>query len=255
MSEDESVRPEHATPPTPEAAPLLVQARGLEMAGRESMVFGPLDFDIPQGNIGVLTGQQGSGRSALLLALSGRLKGVKGHLVINGEDAMSKTRQLRKHISVGRISGLAELEPNLTVGESRDERAIADGLGQRKGRDRFRLLEEVLGHYFQLDQWVDHMPAVERTLLTVVLGSLVPSTHVVIDDLDDSLTAEQLAFIYDAMLAIQQADGRDFIVSALDQNAIPANATCVHLASPAPRTPPDLLPSSIIRRNANREAN
>ena len=80
MSEDESVRPEHATPPTPEAAPLLVQARGLEMAGRESMVFGPLDFDIPQGNIGVLTGQQGSGRSALLLALSGRLKGVKGHL-------------------------------------------------------------------------------------------------------------------------------------------------------------------------------
>ena len=114
MSEDESVRPEHATPPTPEAAPLLVQARGLEMAGRESMVFGPLDFDIPQGNIGVLTGQQGSGRSALLLALSGRLKGVKGHLVINGED-------------VTRLASMAKLKAGRLV------RQVADNCLQYYG--------------------------------------------------------------------------------------------------------------------------
>lgn len=252
--------PRHVAPEPPVAPhadqPLLLQARGLVMPGREHNVFGPVDIDLPDGSLGVVTGQQGSGRSSLLLALAGRLQGVRGELVVDGLDGIAHPRALRKQTSVARITGLADLEPMLTVGESRDERAIADGLGQRRGRERFRLLEQVLGHTFALDDQIGRLPAVERTLLTVVLGALAPSTLVVLDDVDDSLTTVQLEFIGDVMAALAEADGTRFVVSALEADALPSDATVVALEPPATRPAPDVLPTSAIRRRvaAHREA-
>lgn len=230
-----------------QSSKLLFRARGLEMAGRESMVFGPVDFDLARGHIGVVTGQQGAGRSALLLALAGRLKGVQGSLQVGEIDGVHHARALRKQVAVARITDFADLEPNLTVGESRDERAIAEGIGQREGRRRFAELEDLLGHRFELDQWTDRMPAVERTLLTLVLGCLAPSRYVVVDDLDEQLTDEQLRWIHDGM-ALLVAQHHNFVVSALDQSPLPEGATVLHLPAPPPRVEPALVLRKPSRR-------
>lgn len=211
----------------------LLQARGLEMPGRTSMVFGPVDMELPRGQLGVVTGQQGSGRSALLLALAGRLKGVQGELTVGEIDGIAHPRKLRREVSVARITGLADLEPNLTIGESRDERAIAEGIGVRRGRERFVHLERELGHRFDPEQWVDRMPAVERTLLTLVLGCLAPSRYVVLDDIDESLTDRQLGWIHDG-LDILLEGGQHVVMSALDQSPLPAKAVVWHLDKPTP---------------------
>jgi len=203
------------------------------------MFFGPVDHVVPAGQIGVVTGQQGSGRSALLLALAGRLKGVEGNLVVGDIDGIGHPRALRKQVSVARITGLADLEPNLTIGESRDERAIAEGIGVRRGRERFGQLESLLGHAFDTEQWIDRTPAVERTLLTLVLGCLASSAYVVMDDIDESLTDRQLGWIYDGM-DILLGQGANFVTTALDQSPLPEVATVLHLDPPAPRTAPDV---------------
>lgn len=227
--------------------PLLLQARGLEMAGRSSMVFGPLDLDLRTDRVGVVTGQQGSGRSALLLALAGRLKGVQGSLLVTDIDGIAHPRALRKQVSVARITDFAELEPNLTVAESRDERAIAEGIGTRRGRERFRQLEDLLDHRFQLDDWAGHLPAVEKTLLELVLGCLKPAALVVCDDLDASLTDAQLRWIHDG-LAVLREDGNHFVVSMLDESPLPDDAHVVHLVPP-PSRDADFLPTHPIRRH------
>ncbi|GAA1391803.1 ATP-binding cassette domain-containing protein [Luteococcus peritonei] len=225
----------------------LLQARGLELAGRQNMVFGPLDLELRPDQVGVVTGQQGSGRSALLLALAGRLKGVQGSLIVGDIDGIAHPRALRKQVSLARITDFAELEPNLTVGESRDERAIAEGIGTRRGRERFRHLEDLLDHRFQLDQWVDRLPAVEKTLLVLVLGCLKPASLVVCDDLDDSLTDAQLRWIHDG-IAVLREDGNHFFVSMLDESPLPDDARVVHLVPP-PSRDADFLPNHPIRRH------
>ena len=230
----------------------LLRARNLTMTGRESTVFGPLDLDLHTNGPTIITGQQGAGRSSLLLALTGRLRGVTGELVALPRegfaevDGIAHPRALRKATSVARISGFADLEPNLTVGESRDERAIADGLGQRRGRERFREFEDLLGHNFDIDQMVSRLPAVEKTLLTIVLGALAPSHHVVLDDVDEDLTAAQLGFIHDAVTVLQLKDVH-YVMTALDESFVPDGATVVHLRAPQRRTAPDFLPTHTFR--------
>mgnify|MGYP002648325172 CR=1 FL=1 len=64
--------------------PATLVARGLTLRGSRGPVFGSLDLVLPpQTHLAVL-GTQGSGRSALLLALTGRLQGVRGELVLTG---------------------------------------------------------------------------------------------------------------------------------------------------------------------------
>lgn len=215
-----------------------MRAHQLELAGRESMVFGPIDFAPTEDHLAVVTGQQGAGRSALLLALAGRLKGVQGELHVGEIDGITHPRKLRKEVSVARITGLADLEPNLTIAESRDERAIAEGIGLRRGRERFTELESLLGHQFNKEQWIDRVPAVERTLLTIALGCLSPARYVVLDDVDESLTDRQLRWIYDG-LEILHEQGNNFVLTALEQSPLPTDATVLHLSPPPSRTEPN----------------
>ncbi|WP_394275948.1 ATP-binding cassette domain-containing protein, partial [Luteococcus sp.] len=239
--------PTHAAEPD-----LLLSAREFRMRGRESMVFGPLDLDFPSDRPAVLVGQQGSGRSSLLLALAGRLKGVEGSLQVGEIDGIAQPWKLRQQVSVARISGFAELEDNLTIGESRDERAIAEGIGTRRGRTRFRELEDLLGHRFDTDQLVDRMAAQERMLLTLVLGCLSPARFVVADDVDESLTDDQLVWLHDAM-ALLTEDGNRFVISSLEQSPLPPLAAVVTLPPPAQRGEPNFALRRTRRRSTTIE--
>ncbi|OYO24973.1 hypothetical protein CGZ93_00410 [Enemella dayhoffiae] len=212
----------------------LLCADGLRMEGRRGSVFGPLDWELVAGQRGVLVGQQGAGRSALLLALGGRLKGAAGELLVAGIDGIAHPRKLRQLTSVARISDLADLEPSLTVGEARDERALTEAIGVRQGRVRFTELQQLLGEWFDPEQVVGHLPAHRRTLLTAVLGCLRPSAYVLLDDLDASLTDRQLLWMHEQLDLLSTA-GHTFIVSALDTAQVPAGANILHLDVHQPR--------------------
>lgn len=215
----------------PGHTPLLFDAEALQLRGREQMVFGPLDWKLDPAYTGVVSGRQGSGRSALLLALAGRLKGATGRLQVGEVDGIGQPRALRKRVSVARIVGLAELEPNLTVGESRDERSLAEGISTKQGREAFAHLEEVLGHSFDVETWTERLPALERTLLTVMLGCLRPADYVVVDDLDADLTDSEIVWMHRAM-ALLRADGHHFVISMLEQSPLPAGSSVLHLTAP-----------------------
>lgn len=220
--------------------PDALVARGLSLRTAQGPVFGPVDLTIPAGSHGAVLGEQGSGRSAMLLALGGRMKGAAGQLQVGEVDGIAHPRQLRQRMAVARITDLVELEPTLTVGEARDEHALLDGLGARKGRVAFDELCRALDHDPGLDRLVGDLPAVERTLLSVLLGCLRPADFVLVDDIDDALTRDQLAEVY-AALDVLAGRGHHFIISALATSPVPEGAATVTLT-------PQLAPERLALR-------
>ncbi|OYO13165.1 hypothetical protein BI335_13820 [Enemella evansiae] len=212
----------------------LLRARDLQLEGGRGPVFGPLDTQLYAGQRAVVVGQQGTGRSALLLALGGRMKGVTGELRVDGIDGIAHPRKLRQLTSIARISGLAELEPSLTVGECRDERSLTEAIGVRRGKQRFTELQNALGEWFDPEEVVEHLPAFRRTLLTAMLGCLRPAAYVLLDDIDASLTDDQQLWIHRQLDVLTEA-GNTFIVSALDTAKAPPGAIILRL-DPHPHT-------------------
>lgn len=226
----------------------LLDLRDLELRSLQGRVFGPLTWTLPASADGAILGEQGSGRSSLLLALTGRMRGITGALSVAGVDAVAHPRQARHLTSVARIEGLVELEPRLKVGEARDERSLLEGVPTRRGRPAFRALEDAVDYHFDPELAVEELPAVQRTLLALLLGCLRPALFVVVDNVDDSLTETQLEWIY-AKLATLHDLGHRFVVSALETSPLPAGAATLTLAPP---DTPDSLPLSFGRLGARR---
>lgn len=218
------------------SAPTGIVARGLTMKTPQGVVFGPLDWDVPPRRPAAIVGEQGSGRSALLLALAGRVRGVSGELRVGDIDGIAKPGRLRKATAVARISDLVELEPALTVASSIDEHALMEGLSVRKGRRAFAAVEEASGIVIDRKTRVDELTALQRTELAVLLACVRPSAYVVLDDADASLTPPQLDELYAATHRLEQLD-RYLIVSVLGGSAVPAGASTLTLATqPTPES-------------------
>lgn len=247
--------PEHAllpeadaepeAPDFPHEPPPLLRVSDLFLETRREHVFGPFDWQLDAGTLGIVVGQQGTGRSSVLLALAGRMRGVTGEILLAapGEptfDGVQHPRALQQHTAIARISRLVDLERLLTVAECVDERSVTEGVHQRAGRDRFRALQNEVGVNFDPEVLVEHLSAPMRTLLTALLACLRPASYVVLDDLDSSLTATQLAWAQEQLQVLAE-HGHTFIVSMLD-TAIVAPGASILMLDPQPHSPEPLLP-------------
>jgi ABC-type transport system involved in cytochrome bd biosynthesis fused ATPase/permease subunit len=83
-----------------EGPPPLVVAEGLSLAAKQGPVFTDLRFNWPKSTLVAVVGPSGSGRSSLLLALVGRLRGVTGRLSVTGLDAIRESRKVAQQTSV-----------------------------------------------------------------------------------------------------------------------------------------------------------
>lgn len=210
--------------------------RGLRLEGPQGPVFGPVDLTVPPGRHAAVLGPQGSGRSALLLALAGRMKGVTGEIRVGALDGARHPRRLRQRTAVARISDLATLERSLTVREACDEHALLEGLSTRAGRATYERLAAAVGFDVSSRAIVGELSAADRTVLTAILGCQRPAHHVVLDDVDEDLTLPQLERVYDA-LDVLGGYGHCFVVSALGSSPAPHGAVVVHVGEEPPASP------------------
>ena len=114
-------------PRSPPTAATLLEVRELAFARRDEPVFGPLDFDLADGEIGLIEGDNGSGKTTLLRVLAGLLRASSGTARVAGlapgDPAVAGMALLLGH-QLG-------LKADLSV---RENLAIAAGLyGQREG--------------------------------------------------------------------------------------------------------------------------
>ncbi|ALV36228.1 ATP-binding cassette domain-containing protein [Streptomyces sp. CdTB01] len=113
-----------------------VTARGLGLKGPRGWAFRDITFDAEPGALLAIEGPSGSGRTCLLLALTGRMRSTEGVATV-GECKLPKhLAAVRRVAAVANVAGVTDLDPALTVGEHLRERALL----QRRFGDSLREL-------------------------------------------------------------------------------------------------------------------
>ncbi|MFJ9723515.1 ATP-binding cassette domain-containing protein [Streptomyces sp. NPDC101209] len=113
-----------------------VTARGLGLKGPRGWAFRDITFDAEPGTLLAIEGPSGSGRTCLLLALTGRMRSTEGVATVGECKPPKHLAAVRRVAAVANVAGVTDLDPALTVGEHLRERALL----QRRFGDSLREL-------------------------------------------------------------------------------------------------------------------
>ncbi|MFB7038438.1 ATP-binding cassette domain-containing protein [Streptomyces sp. NPDC056294] len=148
-----------------------VVADGFGLKGPRGWAFRKVSFRAEPGALVAIEGPSGSGRTCLLLALTGRMRAKEGHAEVGGLPLPRKMAAVRRISALGQVPGVNELDPAFTVAEHLRERALLqrrfDGSvrallrrpGTRAAEARARIAEAVAAAGLDLDA----LPKGERT--------------------------------------------------------------------------------------------
>ena len=220
-----------------EPAGSLVLGDGLSLRTKRGIVFDDVHLDWPASRLVAVTGPAGSGRSSLLLAATGRMRGLTGRLRVAGLDAIAESGKVRALSSVARIADLAQLEGRLTVAESIVERALIDAVRPDDAMRTVAELEDRLDLDLPRDELVEDLPAMEQTAFAAILATARPSRLVVLDDADARIDLADQRRLYE-LLRLLADSGPTVAVGVTETAALPADVPRVALSRPAPVSTP-----------------
>ncbi|PTR23500.1 hypothetical protein C8K36_10981 [Rhodococcus sp. OK519] len=172
----------------PAGPTLAVRADGLTRSGSLGPVFGPVDLRIPFGGLAVIQGFAGSGRTSLLLTLSGRMKPSSGKLRVLGR---TKPGGIRAISAIAGFEGIDTISESVTVRDLITEQIRWDAtwylLIRRAGQ---RELEQVCAPVFgnrpmpRLTDYVSDLGELDSMLLRIAVANTKMPPLLLIDDLE-----------------------------------------------------------------------
>ncbi|WP_328909693.1 ATP-binding cassette domain-containing protein [Streptomyces sp. NBC_00234] len=101
-----------------------VSAEDFGLRGPRGWAFRGVGFTAAPGSLLAVEGPSGSGRTCLLLALTGRMRSTEGHAETGGLRLPGKLAAVRRISALGPVPGVSELDPAFTVAEHLRERAL-----------------------------------------------------------------------------------------------------------------------------------
>ncbi|NUO40940.1 MAG: ATP-binding cassette domain-containing protein [Streptomyces sp.] len=103
---------------------VAVTAEGFGLKGPRGWAFRGISFEAEPGSLVAVEGPSGTGRTCLLLALTGRMKATEGTAAVGGARLPKQLGAVRRMSAVAHAAGVTDLDPALTVGEHLRERAL-----------------------------------------------------------------------------------------------------------------------------------
>jgi ABC-type multidrug transport system ATPase subunit len=175
-----------AEPGRPQQA---VMARGISMSGPWGPVFGPIDLDIEAGGVTVLRCAPGSGRTALLMTLAGRMKPVSGTLTVLGR---SRAAGIFAVCALAGIDELDNIAESVTVRDLITEQRRWDAnwyrLVRRAGeQDLAAMCVPVFGELPlpPLTEYVEELSQLDGLLLRIALANTGRPELLVVGGVDE----------------------------------------------------------------------
>ncbi len=213
-----------AHPDTAAPGGATVSANGYGLKGPRGWVFRNVTFEAPPGSLIAIEGPSGTGRTCLLLALTGRMRGTEGHAEVAGHRLPKALAAVRRISALGPVDGVAELDPALTVGEHLRERALLQrrfdgslrGLlrprRERVAQDRARAEQALAAAGLDLETlpkgprtYVRDLERLEALRLGVALALIGRPRVLAVDDADHKLSAADRASAWATLQAIADA--------------------------------------------------
>lgn len=193
---------------TPHGA--AVTAVNFGVRGPRGWAFRGIGISAEPGALIAVEGPSGSGRTALLLALTGRMRAAQGHAEIAGLPLPRKMPAVRRISALGAVPGVFELDPALTVAEHLRERALLErrfggslrGLlrpwSERRAEDRRRVESALKAAGLDPDTLpkgprtaVRDLERLESLRLSVALALIARPRLLAVDDTDLKLSDPQ----------------------------------------------------------------
>lgn len=188
-----------------------ILARGITAIGPEGVVFDHVDARVDPGELAVVVGAGGTGRTSLLLAFGGRLRTVTGHLEVSGHVLPSEARSVRQLVAPAQLRPGFELEPRQRVREAISERRLLSGVSQPDIEDALALIE--------LDPdptWlICEMHPGDRLLLSIALAAAAKPAAILVDDVDAGMPLTSRTRAWSALRALTET-GMTVLASAAD---------------------------------------
>ncbi|PSM42046.1 ABC transporter ATP-binding protein [Streptomyces dioscori] len=103
---------------------LGVTAEDFGLRGPRGWAFRGVDVDAEPSSLIAVEGPSGSGRTCLLLALTGRMKPTEGHARVGPCELPKQMAAVRRFSALAHVPGVTDLEPALSVAEHLRERAL-----------------------------------------------------------------------------------------------------------------------------------
>ncbi|WP_232382898.1 ATP-binding cassette domain-containing protein [Actinomadura violacea] len=197
-------RPGAGAPRAARTEGAAVRTRGLSLRGARGWVFRDVDLDVPAGGLAAVSGIAGSGRTALLLALGGRMKPTGGTGTVGGL-ALDDLRAVQRIAALGIVPGVTDLDPALTVRENvREALALHEGiLGRFRGRDaRMRAALDRAGLKTDPRTLAEDLAPEEAQLLGAALALVGDPRLLLLDDIDEGLPADRQRALWRRLCAI-----------------------------------------------------
>ncbi|MBU8549248.1 ATP-binding cassette domain-containing protein [Streptomyces rochei] len=117
---------------------LAVTARDFGLKGPRGWAFRDVRVDAGPGSLIAVAGPSGSGRTCLLLALTGRMRPTDGTATVGGLRLPRQMSALRRISALAHVPGVTDLDPALTVAEHLRERALLQRRFGASARDLLR---------------------------------------------------------------------------------------------------------------------
>ncbi|MFK4110101.1 ATP-binding cassette domain-containing protein [Streptomyces sp. NPDC002176] len=198
-----------------------VTAGGFGLKGPRGWAFRDIAFEAEPGSLIAVEGPSGSGRTCLLLALTGRMKPTGGQAAVGGLPLPRRMGAVRRISAVANVAGVTDLEPALTVGEHLRERALlqrrfGDSLRealhprpQRTHEARLRADAALAAAGLDLDELpkgsrtaVRDLERLEALRLSVALALIGRPRLLAVDDVELKLSAAERTEVWDLLRSL-----------------------------------------------------
>ncbi|MGI8309631.1 ATP-binding cassette domain-containing protein [Saccharopolyspora hattusasensis] len=190
---------------------VAILARGIAARGPEGIIFADLDLRVEPGALAVVAGPSGTGRTSLLLALSGRLPLITGHLDVSGHVLPAQAKAVRQLIRPARLRPGYELEAKHRVREAIVERRLISGVSERSidaALDKVRIAPDRTA-------LINELHPAERLLLAVALTVAAEPAGILVDDVDAGLPMSGRAQVWAGLREVART-GMTVLASATD---------------------------------------
>ncbi|MFI5665665.1 ATP-binding cassette domain-containing protein [Streptomyces sp. NPDC051704] len=201
-----------------------VKAEDFGLKGPRGWVFRGVRLDAEPGSLIAVEGPSGSGRTCLLLALTGRMKATEGHAEIAGHRLPRHMTAVRRVAALGPVTGVNELDQSLTVAEQLREgallqrryegpvRALLRPRGERRTGARARIDAALAAAGLDLATLpkgprtsVRDLERLEAVRLSVAIALLGEPRLLALDDLDLKLSDAERAEAWTLLRSIAAA--------------------------------------------------
>ncbi|WP_026925119.1 ATP-binding cassette domain-containing protein [Glycomyces arizonensis] len=202
-------RPHHAGPP-------FLAADRLTAKGRRGPVFADVSLGAELGQLVVVSGDGGDGRTALLLALAGRFALSGGTLIVEGR---TRAAEIRRRFTVAQAAPAIGFDAHHTVGDCIKETTAVSGKAATDANIHAWLDRLAVG--VDTGDTVALLPRFEQIRFAIACAAASRTPAVVVDDADAGLNGAGGERVLETLRAV--ADAGQLVLAGCVRHDPPAD--------------------------------